>query len=134
MVKREKLEIANIPAYLHISVRNRVLNFLEKEKYYVPIEQLLCDNQHSPDDAADLVVLSNELLQAYHALVDSLPAQRKKIFNLHYNDGLSTAEIALELNLSRKTVQNQLRRAVSALRTNLSNLFVLAIVVNSLHK
>ena len=133
-LRRDKLEIANIPAYLHTSVRNRVLNFLEKEKYYVPIEQLLCDSEHRPDDAADLVVLENELLNAYHALVNSLPAQRKKIFHLHYDKGLSTAEIARELNLSRKTVQNQLGRAVSVLRANLSNLFLLAVIISSLRK
>ena len=129
-----KMEIANIPAYLHTSVRNRVLNFLEKERYYVPIEQLLYDNEHRTGDAADLAVLQHELLNAYHALVDSLPVQRKKIFSMYYDEGLSTGEIARQLNLSRKTVQNQLGRAVSMLRTNLSNLFSLAVIIGLLRK
>jgi RNA polymerase sigma-70 factor (ECF subfamily) len=133
-LRRDKLEIANIPAYLHTSVRNRVLNFLEKERYYVPIEQLLYDNEHRTGDAADLAVLQHELLNAYHALVDSLPVQRKKIFSMYYDEGLSTGEIARQLNLSRKTVQNQLGRAASMLRTNLSNLFLLAVIIGLLRK
>lgn len=128
-LKKEELSIENLPAYLHTSVRNRVLNVFEKEKRYIHFEQLLCDNIDRHGEQADAVALRNEFLSAYKALVDSLPSQRKKIFTSYYDEGLSTEEIASQLHLSRKTVQNQLGRAVSFLRTGLSHLFLLWIIL-----
>ena len=128
-LKRKGLQIDNVPAYLHIAVRNRVLNLFEKERRYIPFEQLLYDNINLQGEYADALALQNEFLNAYRALVDSLPFQRKKIFLQYYEQGLSTEEIARQLVLSRKTVQNQLGRAVSYLRANLSHLFLLWIII-----
>ncbi|CAL1518778.1 sigma-70 family RNA polymerase sigma factor [Chitinophaga sp. MM2321] len=128
-LKKAELQIANLPAYLHVSVRNRVLNLFERERRYIPFEQLIHDNIQLHGDSADAVALRNDFLQAYHTLVDTLPVQRKKIFRYYFEEGLSTDEIAQKLSLSRKTVQNQLGRAVSYLRTNLSQLLVLYILI-----
>jgi RNA polymerase sigma-70 factor (ECF subfamily) len=128
-MKREEFQIANLPAYLHMSVRNRVLDMFEKEKRYIPFERLLGPDAQTDQDRADGAVLRHEFLAAYRALVEELPAQRKKIFRLHYDEGLSTEEIAGKLQLSRKTIQNQLGRAVSFLKTNLSHLVIWAAVL-----
>lgn len=121
-INRKTLQIDNLPAYLHTAVRNRVLNVFEKEKRYVPFEQLLYNNIHC-GERADALILRHEFLQAYQSLVNSLPPERKKIFYYFYEDGLSTDEIAQKLSLSRKTVQNQLGRAVFSLKARLSHLF-----------
>lgn len=121
-INRKTLRIDNLPAYLHTAVRNRVLNIFEKEKRYVPFEQLLYDNIQCGEQA-DAVILRHEFLQAYQSLVNSLPSERKKIFHYFYEDGLSTDEIAQKLSVSRKTVQNQLGKAVSSLKAKLSHLF-----------
>jgi len=128
-LKREELQIENLPAYLHISVRNRVLNLFEKERRYTPLEELLSNNILLQGERADAVVLRNEFLEAYKKLVDSLPTQRKKIFHLYYYEGISTDEIALRLMLSRKTVQNQLGRAFAFLRTGLAQLFIILLII-----
>lgn len=122
--RRGNLHIDNVPAYLHIAVRNRVLNLFEKEKRYVPFEEILHDSMGSQSDHADAAALSNEFIAAYKALVDSLPEQRRKIFRYHFDEGFSTDKIAGQLAISRKTVQNQLGRAVTYLRANLSHLFL----------
>jgi len=127
-LKRMDLQIDNLSAYLQVAVRNKVLNLFEKEKRYISISRLLEDNFSQYGDPADVVALRNEFLQAYRDLVDALPEQRKKIFQLHYDENLSTEDIARRLQLSRKTIQNQLGRAVSFLKTNLSNLFILYII------
>lgn len=124
-LKRKELHIDNLPAYLHVAVRNKILNLFEKEKHYVPFEQLITNNIQLYGEQADAVALRNEFLHAYKALVDSLPGERKKIFRFYYDEGLSTEEIANHLGLSRKTVQNQLGRAVTYLKANLSHLFFL---------
>ena len=128
-LKKEELQIDNLPAYLHVSVRNRVLNVFEKERRYIPIGELLYDGVHLQSNHADALALQNEFLKIYEALVGSLPDQRKKIFKRYYEEGLSTEEIARQLSLSRKTVQNQLGRAASFLRTRLSQIFLLLIII-----
>jgi len=122
-LRREEQQIENLPAYLYSAVRNRVLNVFEREQRYIPIEQLLFARPHPQNNPADTLILQNELQNRYESLVGSLPSQRKMIFRKYYEEGRSTQEIASQLSLSRKTVQNQLGRAASFLRTRLSQLF-----------
>lgn len=130
-LKREELMIGNLSAYLRAAVRNRVLNLFEREKRYVPFGELLGETMETSGSRADALALRNEFLHAYKALIDSLPAKRKKIFRLYDDEGLSSEEIARRLQLSRKTVQNQLGRAFSFLKANLSHLFLLIVLLFS---
>ena len=51
--------------------------------------------------------------------IDGLPNKCKIIFNLSRNGGMTYKEIAEELNLSVKTVENQVGHALKKLRTDL---------------
>ena len=52
------------------------------------------------------------------AAIDGLPAERKKIFLLSKRDGLKYQEIAEELQISIKTVENRMGKALKTLRGN----------------
>ena len=52
----------------------------------------------------------------YHKAIESLPLKRKEIFILSRHHGLSNKEIASQLDLSIKTVENQMTSALSALK------------------
>jgi RNA polymerase sigma-70 factor (ECF subfamily) len=54
------------------------------------------------------------------------PAQ-KLIYEMRFHEDLSTLEIAQQLNISRKTVQNQLTRALTLLRSSLASIAILII-------
>lgn len=125
-LNRATLSIDNLPAYFYAAVRNRVLNLFEKEKTFVSVKRLLAKKYTA--EQADFLALQNEFLAAYKALVDSLPDKRKAIFHQYYELGKSTEEIAKNLSLSQKTVQNQLGRATSFLKAGLSHLFLLYIL------
>lgn len=60
---------------------------------------------------ADERVLRLDLRNAYEALLATLTPSLRQIMQLRFEEDLSTAEIAGRLNISRKTVQNQLRTA-----------------------
>lgn len=126
-INRKELNISHLSAYLRVAVRNRTFKIFEKEKRYLSIEQIVGEHIHRQAERADDSVLDHEFLEAFRALVESLPRKRREIFRLYYNEGFSTEDIASRLELSRKTVQNQLGRAVSFLKTNLSLLFFLLI-------
>jgi RNA polymerase sigma-70 factor (family 1) len=81
-------------------------------------------------DEADLQtsqqIAYNSLFQYINELVNQLPERRKKIFIKSRFEGLSIKEIAEELNISHKTVENQLTDALRFIRTNLNKESILA--------
>ena len=62
----------------------------------------------------------DSLYQYITELVNQLPERRKEIFIKSRFEGLSIKEIAEELKISHKTVENQLTDALKFIRTNLN--------------
>lgn len=119
-----KQDIQNLPGYLHIAVRNRVLQLLRnkkhKEAFLDPADRVfeqLPQQDHTP-------LQRKEFYQRFEQLVASLPPKRQEIFRLRYNEELNTRDIALKMGLTQKTVQNQLGKAVDKLRVALLQLFM----------
>ena len=61
----------------------------------------------------------DSLYQYISELVDQMPERRKEVFKKSRFEGLSIKEIAKEMSISRKTVENQLTDALKFMRTNL---------------
>ena len=75
----------------------------------------------SPDE--DLIAKDLQLL--IDMVVENMPPQRKLIYQLSREAGLSNAEIAEKLELSKKTVENHLNLALKELRKILLYLLIL---------
>src|SRR6185312_13348452 len=103
-------QIENLPAYLNIAIRNRVIKFFAKQKPINPFFDAL-DNISEKNSCADMQLIWKELLQSYQDILESLPPKRRDIFRLRMQDGLPTKAIAMQLGIARKTVQNQLSKA-----------------------
>jgi RNA polymerase sigma-70 factor (ECF subfamily) len=132
-LNREILHIRNLPAYLSRAVRNRVIKIVAKQKLSHPFFNILEDGPGS-ELGADKELLWKEFFRAYEQLVAAFPAKRQLIFRMRFENDLSTKDIAQELGLSRKTVQNQLHKAIEQLRVNLTHLLVLYAVMATLFK
>lgn len=65
----------------------------------------------------DFNLLKNKL----DDLVSRLPSRRREIFTKSRFEGLSIKEIAEEMNISKKTVENQLTQALRFIRSNLTS-------------
>jgi len=110
--------IENLPAYLFVAARNSVFKHLEKESKYTAMPDIINDIE-SPLDRADASMLHEEFLNAFNALVETLPTQQRIIFKLRFEEDLSSQQIADQLQISPKTVRNQLGKALSTLRTSM---------------
>lgn len=128
-LRRTSLDIVNLEAYLLGAVRNRVLTRFEQEGRYTPLSTLMADLEYSSSNA-DALVLRDDLRQAYHALLKALTPSQQTILQLRYEQDMNTEEIAKLLDISRKTVQNQLRTALVHIR---SSLLALALAILSKH-
>jgi RNA polymerase sigma-70 factor (family 1) len=123
-------QIDNLPAYLSVAARNGVFKHLEKEAKYTALPKT-AENMESQVGHADSHILYNEFFKSFTALIYTLPPQQQLIFNLRFNEGLSSQEIADKLEISPKTVRNQMGRALAALK---KSLFVIHLLLYLHHK
>ena len=114
-LKRETLHIENLPAYLNVGIRNKVLKLVSKQKLSHPFYEFLEDIPEM-QMKSDAHILTKEFFKAYDALINTLPSKKQMIFRLRYHEDLPTKDIAKHLGISRKTVQNQLGKAIEQLR------------------
>jgi len=117
-LKRENLHINNLPAYLNIAIRNKVFKLVEKQKLIHPFFNILEDMPATYLQTDDNL-LWKEFLISYEALLNTLPPKRQIIFRLHFQNDLPTKDIAAQLGITRKTVQNQLGKAIEKLKISL---------------
>lgn len=127
-INRETIHIHNLPAYLHIAIRNKVIKLVSRQKHSYPYFDFLEDIPKE-SSKADSNLLWKEFCKAYEALVQSLPPKRQEIFRLRYQDDLRTKDIAEQLGITLKTVQNQLGKAVESLKGSLSRILSVAWLV-----
>ncbi|PWJ55623.1 RNA polymerase sigma-70 factor (ECF subfamily) [Dyadobacter jejuensis] len=119
--RKGQVEIGDVEAYLHTAVRFQVLKQItrkpEKSYFLDQLPQTLISTRHA-DDA----VIYNELNGLLQAWIKALPPKRREIFLMHYFEGRNTSEIASSLDISQKTVQNQLHTATQGLKGHLTNI------------
>lgn len=111
----------SLKSYLFLSVKNGSLNFLKhkkiEEKYIRSMTEL--SNNHLVYDP-DLYIAS-ELQDKIKNAIDLLPEKCREIFIMSRMRGLKNEEIATELNLSKRTVETQISKALKVLRVELKD-------------
>ncbi len=126
-VNRKKRNIENLFPYLQSAVRYQVFMMYNKNKklpdFEEPLEHLI-----SIPPQADAGFFLNELTAAIQHWLDHQPEKRREIFRLRYLENLTTREIAEELEITQKTVQNQLNTAQGSLRSAVSKFLGLLIL------
>jgi RNA polymerase sigma-70 factor (ECF subfamily) len=116
---REKLApVQSINSYIYQMARNATLNYIEHqniEKKY--LEQYEGDtSEHILEE--ELYARETELL--VRLTVDRMPSQRKKIYLMSREEGLKNDEIAEQMNITKKTVENHLNIALKEIRKAIS--------------
>ncbi|MBX2925237.1 MAG: RNA polymerase sigma-70 factor [Chitinophagaceae bacterium] len=112
--KRSSLHtIINLKLYLFTSTRNVALNYLKKQKGLnnLPVEDYWVELNSIYFDPEQLMITA-EMIARVHRAVQSLPSRCRLIFKLVKEEGLKYREVAELLNLSVKTVENQMTLAL----------------------
>ena len=107
-------------AYLLRAVRNRALNHLRHLRVRRDAEPEVELTYNTPL-SADLPSGARELSVAARVAVSQLPPRCREIFELSRVDGLKYAEIASALDISQKTVEAQMGKALRILRERLAD-------------
>lgn len=121
-------EDTNLEAYLFTITRNSVISVFRKkisEKEYLKYLRENAIVHHSENDEQyDYDQLSGRIKE----LIDQLPPQRKLIFKLSKENGLSNKAIADELNISVKTVEDHMTKARRFLKSQLTEFGIVAVL------
>ena len=118
-----------VKSYLFRAVRNGCMNVIDhisvREAHKLVNEE---DIRESESHLIDEAIVS-ELEQRIRETIDQLPTERRKIFILSRYEGLKYREIADRLNISVKTVENQMYQALQFLRTRLADYLPLLLLI-----
>ncbi len=115
---KDKYDIHSLKAYLVIAVRNTCHNELKRLKH----ERFLQKTIGEEELVTHVDYSDTGVIERIHKVINLLPEQRRKIFKLNRLDGLKYREIAEMLNISPKTVEVQMGKALKFLREHLLEL------------
>jgi len=122
-----EIQIQNLPGYLYMSTRNRVLNCMRQKKTQTNLEAALLsfiqDNQYSVLDK----ITEQELASALDNEITNLPPAMRRIFEMSRKNYLSYKEIGQALNISDNTVKKQISNAIKILRVKFGIFIILAL-------
>jgi RNA polymerase sigma factor (sigma-70 family) len=120
-------DIQDLLPYLHTAVRYKIYSWLGKGNstpHFIEPYEAMATSAYTADSWYNV----SELEKLIALWLDTLPAKRKLIFKLHYHDNLSTKDISEQLNISQKTVQNQLLNSVNGLKGYLTHYLTLLVI------
>ena len=115
--RRKVLEINQaIRPYLYSSVRYRCINYFKNKIHQINlVDDLSSIDQLEITTPHDELVFS-DLQETIKASIQTLPEQCRLIFNLSRYSGLSYPQIAEQLGLSPKTIEDQMTIALKKIR------------------
>ena len=118
--KKEQLQIDDsLKAYLYRSVHNESLNHLKHLKIKNSFQMQYSANMESSNQDASNQMIATELENDIQKAISELPPQCRTIFQMSRFEQLKYQQIADQLNISIKTVENQMGKALKVLRLRL---------------
>lgn len=118
---RDKLpDVTNFSAFIYTVTRHLVIDHLRKKVFTTANEDYLVayfsDDANTPHEKAEY----KELEKLLNSAINNLPPQLQQVFRLSRFEGLSHAEIALRMNITRITSKSYMVRALYAIRKYLA--------------
>jgi len=109
-------------AYIYTMARNAAFNFLKHQL----VETSYSDNYKELNEVAtsEQLLFAKEISLLIEMTVGKMPIQRKTIYQLSRDQGLTNEEIADQLGIAKKTVENQLSLALKELRQVVYHLLI----------
>lgn len=108
--------VDNPENYLFIITKNKIISEFRK-KVEMPIadsqEDITVDHTLQPDEKLS----HKRLMELVHEAVKRMPPQRKQVFELSRNEGMTYEAIAQQLGISRETVKGHMIKALASIRT-----------------
>lgn len=116
-------------SYLYKIITNNVLDMLKHRRVRLQYARFVLQSarEGTEDDFNQVDV--KRLQEDINAAIAELPEQMRRIFEMSRYEGLKYTQIAEQLNISVKTVETQMSRALTKLREKLSSYLSTIIII-----
>jgi RNA polymerase sigma-70 factor (ECF subfamily) len=119
--KHESLHISSLTAYLFQSVRNRLFDYIAHKKVENKYLQFIREFVEKGEYITDETIRARELNKIIEKEIAALPEKMRRVFELSRDTDLSYKQIGEQLNISDKTVKQQVYNAVKILRLKINS-------------
>ncbi|MBC9929739.1 sigma-70 family RNA polymerase sigma factor [Chitinophaga qingshengii] len=135
--KETLVTVQSLQAYLFMMAKNRLYDLRMAAARQSKAREVLLQRQEEAHADVQEKVQFNEYHEMARRAIAGLTPQRRRIFMLRNEGGLSLDDIAIELNISKFAVKKQLYEAVKEVKTYLKkhaglDAVLLALIFNSL--
>lgn len=133
--KDDFADLNKLKAFLFVSAGNAAKNYLKSKHRHDAIHTRISKESVNATEDPELAYLRSEALQAIREEIEKLPEPTRKVIHQSFIEGRSITEIADDLHLAYKTVQNQKTKGIqllrsSLLRNNLLSVHALCLALN----
>lgn len=108
-----------VKSYLYRAARNRALDYLKHEKVKESHKEKIKQTYQNPKNPTEDSYTTREFEAEVQKAIEDLPEKCRIIYKLHREKGFTYAEIAEVLDISTKTVEAQISRAIKIFREKL---------------
>ena len=135
-IKNELKDDTNVKNLLYTITKNNCLNYLRNQQiswkhlnrikareYYYALKLL--------DESGDDFLEFNELLNAINKAIEKLPEDQKQVFKMSRLNEMKYKEIADHLQVSIKTVESRISKAIKFLRMELKDYLTIIILITN---
>jgi len=122
----------SISSYLYRAVHNESLNYIKHQKVRSNHQLNVAYSMKNEVEHPAKKIMAGELEKKIHSALNELPEQCRTIFQMSRFDELKYREIADKLDISVKTVESQMSKALRLLRVKLVDflIFILLFIHN----
>ncbi|WP_316825507.1 RNA polymerase sigma-70 factor [Pedobacter miscanthi] len=115
--RHEGVQISSLSAYLGTAVKYSVFSYLVRERRRNEIADQL--GAHNDRDKGDEEIYAQFLKEYIDGIVEALPEKCRLVFKTSRAGGKNIPQIATELNISEKTVEAHLTKALRTIKYSL---------------
>ncbi|MBJ7881859.1 RNA polymerase sigma factor [Gelidibacter salicanalis] len=127
---RERLDIkVSLKSYLYTSAIYKTYDYFRKNKSAITVDLLENFNERIQTSNPETKLMDKELHEYLETIISELPEKCRIVFNLSRNEDLSHKEIASKLNISPRTVEGHITKALKILRGSLSSISTTSYII-----
>jgi RNA polymerase sigma-70 factor (ECF subfamily) len=121
--KRDRVDLnLNFDNYIFTITYNYVRKYFRKRAIESKAVKHLARNAPMIFESYDETLIYNELLEIANHTIEDLPPRRKTVYKLSKQEGVKIKEIASKLNISTRTAESHLAKALKYLKQELEGI------------
>ena len=112
-IKRERIEIkSSLKAYLYKSTKNMTISYIRKRNLEHENLEYVILEKAADGPNPEQTIIQKENIEAVHNILSVIPGKSRVVFKMHRIDNLKYREIAEILEISNKSVEKHMGKAI----------------------